>query len=112
MNLNLKNKRFSRILRLSVFSLALFLFSPAIPFYAWNLQGACAGSPYSASVGTPINWTATQSSTPEPTASGHDAGHYEWSWSGTDGLSGVAQSVSKTYTTPGVKTATVTITLA
>lgn len=82
---------------------ALFLPAPAL---AWNLQGACVGAPTIASVGDMITWTATQTSTLLP-----GQGHYEWSWSGTDGLSGTTQSVSKTYATPGTKNATVIIKL-
>ncbi len=37
-------------------------------------------------------------------------GTYSYSWSGTDGLSGTAQSVVKTYSTVGSKNASVTIT--
>lgn len=82
---------------------ALFLPAPAL---AWNLQGACVGAPTTASVGDMITWTATQTSTLLP-----GQGHYEWSWSGTDGLSGATQSVTKTYATPGVKNASVLIRL-
>lgn len=87
----------------ALFSAALFLPAPAL---AWNLQGACAGTPATARVGDTITWTATQTSTLLP-----GQGHYEWNWSGTDGLSGVTQSVSKTYATPGTKNATVSIKL-
>lgn len=86
------------------FAAALFL--PAMVL-AWNLQGACAGAPTTARVGDMIAWTATQTSTLQT-----GQGHYEWSWSGADGLSGATQSVSKTYATPGVKNATVLIKLA
>ena len=36
-------------------------------------------------------------------------GDYEYSWSGTDGLTGTTAIVKKIYSTPGVKTGTVTI---
>lgn len=88
---------------LIIFAIAVFL--PGNVF-AWNLQGSCASSPPTATVGTPITWTATQTSTLQPSQ-----GHYTWSWSGTDGLSGGTQSVVKSYGTSGTKTATVVITI-
>lgn len=84
---------------------AAVLFLPA-PVLAWNLQGACTGSPSTASVGDMITWAATQTSTLLP-----GQGHYEWSWSGTENLSGGAQAVQKMYATVGMKNATVIIKL-
>lgn len=61
---------------------------------------SCAGSPASAQPGQTVTWTAYTSSGQTP---------YSYSWSGTDGLSGVTQSVTKSYTTTGTKTASVTV---
>jgi len=64
------------------------------------LSGSCSVSPTSVYTGSPVTWTAS--------ASG-GAGSYTYSWSGTDSLSGAVASISKTYTTVGTKTASVTI---
>lgn len=63
--------------------------------------GSCSVSPISGTTGTNFTWTATPNG---------GNGTYAYSWSGTDGLTGTAQSISKTYGTAGTKTATVTIT--
>ena len=93
------------LFKISLVALAAGLFLPA-SVSAWNLQGSCTGSPLTAQVGGVVNWTATQTSTLQP-----GQGHYEWVWSGTDGLSGTTQSIQKTYTAAGVKNATVLIKL-
>jgi hypothetical protein len=51
-------------------------------------------------VGDSLNWTSN-------VAGG--TGSYSYSWSGTDGLSGSASNVSKTYSSAGTKNATVTV---
>ena len=88
-------------------SVAVFLCAivPNLAF-AWNLQGSCAGVPASVEIGDTVTWSATQTSTMQP-----NEGHYEWSWSGTDSLSGTTQSVTKSYTTAGTKNASVVIKL-
>ena len=88
----------------AAFTAALLLPHKAL---AWNLQGSCAGTPLTASAGSIVSWTATQTSTLQNPSQGH----YEWIWSGTDGLSGTAQAVQKAYATEGVKNATVVIKL-
>ncbi|MGB8815746.1 MAG: FG-GAP-like repeat-containing protein [Minisyncoccia bacterium] len=62
---------------------------------------ACSVTPATANVGEPITWSVS--------ASG-GLGSYTYSWSGTDGLIGNSPNVSKTYSSSGQKTATVTVT--
>src|SRR3989338_1540660 len=97
--------RINNILVGFLISFAIVVYMPSDVF-AWNLQGSCVGSPSTATIGTPITWTASQTSTLQSSQ-----GHYIWSWSGTDGLSGSTQSVVKSYGTAGTKTATVIITI-
>ncbi len=66
-----------------------------------NLIGSCSITPTNTETGKAVVWTAS--------ASG-GTGNISYSWSGTEGLSGSGTSVSKTYTTEGVKTGSVTIT--
>jgi hypothetical protein len=40
----------------------------------------------------------------------HGNGTYTYTWSGTDGLTGTAASVNKTYTSVGTKTASLVVT--
>lgn len=65
-----------------------------------RLTGSCLASPSSVNVGGSITWTATGSG---------QHGPYLYSWTGTDGLSGDASSITQTYSTPGTKTASVRI---
>jgi len=65
------------------------------------VQASCVASPSSIVVGESSTWTVTLS---------NGEGTHTYSWSGTDNLSGTGSSVTKTYTTPGTKTASVTIT--
>ncbi|OHA18664.1 MAG: hypothetical protein A2664_00350 [Candidatus Taylorbacteria bacterium RIFCSPHIGHO2_01_FULL_46_22b] len=95
----------SRITVATLFLLGLLSVVPQSAL-AWNLQGSCVGVPSSVSVGDSVLWSATQTSTMLP----HE-GHYEWVWSGTNGLSGTSQTLAKTYTTPGIKNATVVISM-
>src|SRR3989344_7476001 len=96
------------IVRRSLLVAVAFLACVGAPAFvhAWNLQGACEGVPSAVQVGEEVLWTATQTSTMKP-----GEGHYEWTWSGIGGLAGATQSVSKTYTTTGTKTASVVIKL-
>lgn len=94
----------NRILRMGLIAVAAVVFLIPGKAFAWNLQGSCSGIPVTATMGTPITWKATQTSTLQPWQ-----GNYTWSWSGTDGLSGNTESVVKSYSTAGVKTATVVI---
>lgn len=64
--------------------------------------GSCSATPSTGPTGQIIRWTATP-----PT--GLFTGTPTYSWTGTNGLTGTTQSVSKSYTTAGTKTATVTI---
>lgn len=88
---------------LIIFAAALFMSAPGKAL-AWNLKVSCAGTPATATTGTPITFTATQTSTLLPSQ-----GHYGWIWSGTDGLTGSTQSVVKSYSSAGTKIATVQV---
>jgi hypothetical protein len=63
--------------------------------------GSCSVSPDSASTGQSVTWTASPSG---------GNGSYTYAWSGTDGLSGTNSSVTTSYGSTGVKTASVAIT--
>lgn len=65
------------------------------------MNASCSVSPTSIDAGGSATWTAT--------ASG-GTGSYTYSWSGTDSLAGTGSSLARTYTTAGVKTASVTVT--
>lgn len=66
-----------------------------------TLSGSCSVNPSSVNVGDYVNWNAS--------ASG-GSGNYTYSWSGTDGFNSNFSSISRTYSTAGTKTGTVTIT--
>jgi hypothetical protein len=82
------------------------------PFSGWQtvtlatppISGSCSVSPGSIYQGQSATWSVSG-------VSGGN-GTYSYSWSGTDGLSGTGSSASKTYTTTGSKTASVTISSA
>lgn len=59
----------------------------------------CTPSATSALTGAPISWTAVPS--------GGDGVDYTYEWTGDDGLTGTDNPLAKTYSTTGVKTATV-----
>lgn len=65
------------------------------------ITGSCTATPSSIRTNEKIEWKAE--------AAG-GTGTYTYSWSGTDGLSGDAKKVEKTYSTHGTKSAKVTIT--
>ncbi len=65
-----------------------------------NLIASCQANPSSAYVGERINWSAN--------ATGGN-GSYTYSWNGTNGISNNYQSFAQVYTTPGQKSATVTV---
>jgi len=78
----------------------------AIPYvvsaqYYYPLQVTCRANTYSAVVNTQVGWSAVGTG---------GNGIYTYSWSGTDGLSGNANSVLQTYGTEGTKTASITVT--
>jgi hypothetical protein len=74
-----------------------------------NLSVYCIPNPTSATVGQSVIWTAYV--TGGNTYGGYNNSYgYTYSWSGTDGLSfGNSQAIQKTYSTGGLKTATVTV---
>lgn len=65
------------------------------------ISASCSVSPTSATTGQSVTWSASVSG---------GTGSYTYSWSGTNSLSGSSASVAKTYTTTGIKTASVTVT--
>lgn len=65
------------------------------------VAGSCSVTPTSIYTNGSATWSAVPSG---------GTGSYVYSWSGADGLSGATASVSKTYTTSGVKTGSVVIT--
>ena len=66
-----------------------------------DLQASCSASPSSANINDSVAWSAT--------ATG-GTGSYNYSWTGTDSLSGNSSSVYKNYDSAGTKLGTVTIT--
>jgi len=69
--------------------------------YYYPLQISCQPNAYSAQVNTTVGWSASGSG---------GNGVYTYSWTGSDGLSGSANSILYTYTTAGTKTASITVT--
>jgi hypothetical protein len=66
-----------------------------------NLTAICSAQPSSANVGDNVIWTVYPNG---------GNGSYTYSWTGTDGLSyGNAYQIQQRYTTPGTKSATVTV---
>ncbi len=67
---------------------------------ALNYNISCSASATQISVGGSVTYSTTVSGGTPP---------YTYSWDGSDGLSGSASSVTKTYSTSGLKSASVTI---
>lgn len=65
------------------------------------LSAYCSPNTTSAPIGSPVLWSATMTG---------GNGSYNYSWSGTDGIAGYNQNQQYLYNSPGVKTASVTIT--
>jgi len=61
----------------------------------------CSGVPATTQTGQPVAWSVTVGGGTPP---------FTYIWSGTDGLSGTAASIAKTYVTVGVKNAHVDVT--
>jgi len=69
--------------------------------YTWtNINANCYVNPTTAYVGNPVTWYVS--------ATGGN-GYYSYSWTGSDSLYSTDSSITKTYYSTGVKTATVTI---
>jgi hypothetical protein len=64
------------------------------------LRISCTPNTSYAAVGSTVTWSAS--------ASG-GTGYYNYTWSGTDSIYGYTQSLSATYSSAGVKTASVTV---
>ncbi len=65
-----------------------------------NLVAACFADKTTAAIGTPVTWSV------EVTGG---TGQYTYSWSGSDGLAGTGASAVQSYSTTGLKDATVLI---
>jgi hypothetical protein len=79
-------------------SLVFFAFSQNT-FAAGSLSISCSGNPESITVGSSVRWRASVSGSTE----------YRYSWTGTDRLSGSHSTVTKTYSSTGIKTAILTV---
>ncbi len=66
---------------------------------AENLTATCSANPNSVTVGGTINWSVNVSG----------GSNYSYNWSGTDGLSGSNNNISKSYSSAGTKNATVIV---
>ncbi len=66
-----------------------------------DVTASCSASPADIDEGESSTWTATASGGTLP---------YTYAWTGTNSLSGSTNPISKTYSTSGIKTATVTVT--
>ena len=64
----------------------------------------CVANPSNAGINQNVTWTAYVNNV------NGNFNNYSYSWSGTDGLFGNGQSISRSYNIPGFKTASVTIT--
>ena len=85
--------------------IALLLIAPSISFaqysYSYgNLSGSCSTNISNPNINNSVNWSAY--------AVG-GSGVYTYSWSDIEGFSSMGQYVSKYYTTPGLKTMTLTV---
>lgn len=76
-------------------------YRPQPPRNDGPVQASCYPMPLSARTGDSVTWVGS--------AYGGN-GSYNYTWSGTDGLSGYGSSVSKTYYSSGSKSASVTVT--
>lgn len=75
---------------------------PAV--YNPTIQVACAADTTSTRVGVPVTWVA------EAVMNGYAGNNFTYSWNGNGGLYGSQSSAVANYSTPGTKTATVTVT--
>lgn len=66
-----------------------------------NVEISCYPNPNRVGIDESVTWIADAS---------YGTGYYTYSWSGTNGLSGSGRSVSKSYSSSGTKTASVTVT--
>ena len=65
------------------------------------LSVSCVGSPGNPYIGQPVTWSSSVS---------NGSGPYTYSWSGDESLSGTTSSITKSYTSTGIKNARVNIT--
>jgi hypothetical protein len=81
-------------------SLVFFAFAQNTFASEDTLSISCSGNPASITVGSSVNWTSNVSGA---------TGSYRYSWTGTDGLYGSASTKTKTYSSAGIKTATLRV---
>lgn len=79
-----------------------------------DFSAACYPSVQNTTVGQTITWRVTVSGNPYYASDyyGYNNGYntnYTYSWTGSDGLYGNGSAISKTYTYPGTKSATVSV---
>ncbi len=67
-----------------------------------GLTIACFADATTVRPGIPVTWAAE--------VTGGNGGNYTYAWTGSDGFSGAQSSVVTSYTSPGTKSATVTVT--
>jgi hypothetical protein len=91
----------------NVYSNAVYtqpVYYPSNPSNYYNnytpLTAYCSPNTTSAPVGSPILWSATVTG---------GNGSYNYNWSGTDGIAGYNQNQQYVYNSPGLKTASVTV---
>jgi len=91
---------------IGLFLHGLFMFIPLVDTLlintvnAQSLSVSCSVSTTTPTVGGTVTWSSNVSG---------GTGSYTFSWSGTEALAGASGSVSKAYTTTGIKTASVSI---
>ena len=83
----------------SVYGNAYYYNQPYGTYYP-SLSASCQANTTYTPLGTAVTWSAS--------ATGGN-GYYNYSWSGTDGISGSVQSIYYTYGQPGSKYASVTV---
>jgi hypothetical protein len=71
--------------------------------YTNGFQVACAADTTSTRVGMPVTWSV------EAIYPGYSTGNFSYSWSGSEGLYGSQARAVMNYTSPGTKTASVTV---
>lgn len=87
----------------AIFALALVAMPVAASaqYYGGSITANCYAVPSYAHVGDTVSWRVS--------VGGNNAGPYQYNWSGSDGLYGNGWSINKVYSTPGSKTASVSV---
>ncbi len=69
-------------------------------YYNYPLSVSCSVDSSAVNTGRSVRWNAFVSG---------GSGSYNYSWNGTDGLSGSSRSVTRSYNNPGIKYASITV---